>query len=117
MTLTDSDVSTLNTLLEQERELLLEGDLGGLAALLPLKEQLVDKLLDGDGVARDKVRPFENKLKRNQLLLDGALDGLRTVASRLAALRQVRLALDTYDSQGRRQHVVTATRSKIEKRA
>ncbi len=114
---TDIDFDKLEALLEQERAFLLKGDLEGLGTLLPAKEQLVEMLLGDAGVHRDKILPLEGKLKRNQLLLDGALDGIRAVARRLAALRQVRMALDTYDAQGRKQSVVTPVPSKVEKRA
>lgn len=117
MTHTPIDLSKLEALLEQERAFLLEGDLEGLGTLLPLKEQLVDLLLSDDQLNRSAIAPIEGKLARNQLLLDGALDGIRTVAARLAALRQVRNALDTYDAQGRKRSVATPSAPKVEKRA
>ena len=109
------DFAELDALLEQERVFLLKGDIEGLGALLPAKEKLVEQLLNGGD--RDRITPLEGKLHRNQLLLDGALDGIRAVAARLAALRQVRSALDTYDAQGRKRRVVTPTKPQVEKRA
>ena len=41
------DFSQLDSVLEQERAFLLEGDLEGLGTLLPIKEQLVELLLNG----------------------------------------------------------------------
>jgi hypothetical protein len=117
MTTETIDLSKLEALLEQERTFLLEGDLEGLGTLLPAKEHLMDLLLDNSDANRDKILPLESKLQRNQLLLNGALDGIRTVANRLAALRQVRTALDTYDAQGRKQRVVTQNKQQVEKRA
>lgn len=117
MTTEAIDLSKLEGLLEQERAFLLEGDLEGLGTLLPTKERLVESLLDDSGANRDKILPLEGKLQRNQLLLDGALDGIRAVADRLAALRQVRTALDTYDAQGRKQRVMTQNKQQVEKRA
>lgn len=110
-------LDTLDRLLEQERALLLEGDLQGLGKLLPQKEAIIEDLLNESLLSRDAVAPIERKLQRNQLLLDGALDGIRAVAARLAALRQVRSALDTYDAQGRRQTVETSKHGTLEKRA
>lgn len=111
------DFNSLESLLEQERKCLLSGDLGGLGALLPVKEKLVEMMLSDVGANRERILPLEQKLQRNQLLLNGALDGIKAVATRLAALRQVRMALDTYDAQGRKQRVVTPMPSKVEKRA
>lgn len=117
MTSNKLELTDLDALLEQERAYLLEGDLEGLGSLLPAKEELMEVLLEGDTVRRDSILPLERKLQRNQLLLDGALDGIRSVAARLAALRQVRTSLDTYDAHGRKQHVVTKTKQQVEKRA
>lgn len=112
-----TDFTRLDSLLEQERAFLLEGDLEGLGTLMPAKEKLVELLLSDVAGNRDQIVPLEGKLQRNQLLLDGALDGIRSVAARLAALRQVRTALDTYDARGRKQTVDIASNSKVEKRA
>jgi hypothetical protein len=111
------DIADLDTLLEQERTLLIEGKLERLGTLLPKKEKLVEQLLGNHELSRDVIAPLEKKLLRNQLLLDGALDGIRSVSARLAALRQVRIALDTYDAQGRKRRVITPTKPQVEKRA
>jgi hypothetical protein len=117
MTSEITDFSQLDFLLEQERAFLLEGDLKGLGTLLPAKERLVELLLSNVAANRDQITPLEGKLHRNQLLLDGALDGIRAVAARLAALRQVRTALDTYDARGRKQRVEMVASANLEKRA
>jgi hypothetical protein len=117
MTLETIDFTKLDAVLEQERTCLLEGDLEALGTLLPVKEQLVDSLLGETELNREVLAPLEDKLHRNQLLLDGALDGIRAVATRLAALRQVRTVLDTYDAQGRKKQVVSPTTPQVEKRA
>lgn len=117
MTPENLELSKLETLLEQERAFLLEGDLQGLGTLLPAKEKLVEILLDGDETHHDQIVPLEGKLQRNQLLLDGALEGIRSVAVRLAALREVQTALDTYDARGRKNRVVTQVIQQVEKRA
>ncbi len=111
------DFRSLDLLLEQERALLLEGDLEGLGTLLPYKEAVIESLLQQTGWKRDVITPLEQKLQRNQLLLDGALDGIRIVAARLAALKQVRSALDTYDAQGRRRSVETEKKGTLERRS
>jgi flagellar biosynthesis/type III secretory pathway chaperone len=111
------ELSELDTLLDQERAFLLNGDLKGLGTLLPAKEKLVEILSEGDESHHEQIVPLEGKLQRNQLLLDGALEGIRSVAARLAALREVRTSLDTYDAQGRKKRVVTQVTQKLEKRA
>lgn len=117
MTSKYTDFSELDSVLDQERALLLKGDLEGLRTLLPTKEQLVELFLNDATSSQGQIAPLEGKLQRNQLLLDGALDGIRAVAVRLAALRQVRTALDTYDAHGRKRHIDISTASKVETRA
>lgn len=117
MTIEFNNLTQLDSVLEQERAFLLEGDLEGLGTLLPLKEELVALFLTDTDAHREEIAPLKGKLQRNQLLLDGALDGIRAVAARLAALRQVRNALDTYDAHGRKQHVDVSASPKVEKRA
>ena len=117
MTNENSDFAKLDSLLEQERAFLLEGDLEGLGTLMPAKEKLVNLFLNDVQKNRDQIRPLEGKLQRNQLLLDGALDGIRSVAARLAALRQVRSALETYDARGQKNSVEMEPRPNFEKRA
>ena len=117
MTANQTDFTMLDTVLEQERAFLLDGDLEGLGTLMPVKEQLVEMFLNDASGSREEIAPLESKLQRNQLLLGGALDGIRAVSARLAALRQVRTALDTYDAHGRKTHVEISTESKVEKRA
>jgi hypothetical protein len=117
MTTENSDFTKLDSLLEQERAFLLDGDLEGLGTLMPVKEQLVELLLSDVQNNHEKITPLEGKLQRNQLLLNGALDGIRSVAARLAALRQVRSALDTYDAQGQKKRVEIELSPNFEKRA
>ena len=57
------------------------------------------------------------KILRNQSLLSSAQDGIRAVTTRIAELRRVRSALDTYDRDGRRSRVAAHPGSSVEKRA
>lgn len=106
----------LDTLLERERIALLEGRLDALAELLAEKEQLIDALaaipLDRDGLIA-----LRGKAERNQNLMDSALRGIRSVATRLGTLRRLRRSLETYDQAGRRRTIVTQGGSQVEKRA
>ncbi|MEP1767163.1 MAG: flagellar biosynthesis protein FlgN [Sulfitobacter sp.] len=112
-----TEIEKLATLLEQERLLLLDGNLEGLGKLLPEKEKLMDGLLEGEETPAQVFLPLEGKLNQNQLLLNGAMEGIRAVSERLAALRHVRTSLDTYDANGRRQQVTMQGKSQVEKHA
>ena len=112
-----TQTDALDDLLDQERNALLAGDLEQIAHLLPKKEKLVTELLEDASEERPSLNVLQNKLTHNQLLLDGAMQGIRIVASRLAALRQVREALDTYDAHGRKQRAAAIKPAKVERRA
>src|SRR6056297_3513111 len=82
-----------------------------------LLESERSSLLSGNLERGPELESVHRKLMRNQELLDGALDGIRKVAARMAAMRQVRQSLETYDQRGKRQTIDGAVVRKIEKRA
>lgn len=114
---TETEIITqLDTLLEAEREALLRGDLQAIADTVAQKEQLIDALNEGADRQAD-LSGLHHKLQRNQALLDGALQGIRAVAARMAAYRRIRRSMDTYDSQGRKRTIPGDVSRKVEKRA
>ena len=109
-------IAQLDALLETERAALLRGDLQAIADTVAKKEQLIDML--NKGVARPAdLSGLHHKLRRNQALLDGALQGIRTVAARMAAYRRIRKSMDTYDREGRKLTIPGDISRKVEKRA
>lgn len=110
-------IDALDLLLEQERDALMAGQLEALAPLLAQKEALIDRLTALDGLEEAALRPLRGKAARNQVLLDGALRGIRTVANRFSTLRKIRRTLETYDSQGRKSALVQQHDNRLEKRA
>lgn len=113
----DTAIEDLNTILDAEREALLEGDLEKLATMLATKTSLIDTLNSepqSDLVALERL---DRKVRRNQLLLDGALEGIRSVSSKLAKLREVRGTLETYGADGKRHDIVSQPETSVERRA
>ena len=109
-------VDALDDLLEAERDALLKGDLDAIAGLLERKECLIDALNDPELEAAP-LEGLQAKVTRNQALLDGALQGIRRAAARMAALRRVRRSLETYDEDGRKRTIEGEVVRKVEKRA
>lgn len=109
-----STVSALHALLDEERELLLAGDLNALPDLLKRKQGLIEDL--GDPVEAD-LTDLHGKLTRNHALLSSAMDGIRKVSDRLGELRKIRQSLETYDKQGQRQFLGSQATGRMEKRA
>lgn len=116
-TIDASTISELDDVLEAERKALLEGKLHILKDLLASKEALmevVEQIQDPDTAA---MQLLATKLKRNQLLLDGALEGIRTVAQRMARLREVKGAFETYSADGKRHEIPLFPPRSVERRA
>ncbi len=110
-------IDQLDDLLDSERLALLEGDLDRISGLLEQKEYLIDTLNGLEPTTRPKLQELQNKVARNQALLDGALQGIRKVASRMAAYRKIRRSLETYDETGHKKIITGSVDHKVEKRA
>lgn len=110
-------IDDLNTLLDRERVALLDGDLEAIATLLESKEVLIDQLNTQAPPSRAIMLNLQGKLARNQELLDGALQGIRKVAARMAAVHRIRRNLETYDKSGRKSEVPGIIEHTVEKRA
>ncbi|QFT58356.1 FlgN protein [Sulfitobacter sp. THAF37] len=110
-------IDALDELLESEREALLAGDLAKLAEMLEPKETLIEAINAMDPTEIEGLRHLDTKVRRNQLLLDGAIEGIRAVAARMAALRQVRNGLETYGADGRKRTIDIQDGPNLERRA
>lgn len=110
-------IDELDQILDRERTALMAGDLGQLEELLAKKEKLIGKLNSVTELERESLAQVQNKVSRNQLLLDSAMEGIRSVAARMAELRRIRRGLDVYDQSGRKTRFGTHGATKLEKRA
>ncbi|WP_371224985.1 flagellar protein FlgN [Roseovarius sp. 2305UL8-3] len=110
-------IDDLDSLLDQERLALLSGDLEQVAQIALQKESLIDALNAVAPTSQEQLKDLQAKVARNQVLLDGALQGIRKVATRLAALRRIRRSLETYDAQGQKHTIQGEVEHRMEKRA
>lgn len=107
----------LDDLLESERNALLTGDLEKVGRLVDRKEGLLEALSQLEAYEAAALEKLSKKMKRNQELLDSALEGIRAIATRLATLRRVRQQLDTYDATGTKNAIEAPRDNTLEKRA
>ena len=115
---TASEIMTkLDDILDRERAALLAGDLDQVPGLLEEKTALIEALDDLGPDDRQDMGALRDKAARNQALLDGALQGIRQVAGRLAAFRRLRHSFDTYDETGHKRTIEGDVVHKVEKRA
>ncbi len=110
-------INDLDTLLDQERLALIDGDLEMLGRMLAQKQELIDNINATESLEREQLKEVHDKVTRNQELLNSAMEGIRAVASRMADLRRVRQGLETYDQTGRKTRFETQTQPSVEKRA
>ena len=113
----DELISELDALLDRERRALTGGDLESLSDLFMRKEAIIGRLGALSLADPGQLDPLRDKMIRNRVLLDSALEGIRAVAGRMAELRRVRRGLDTYDRSGQRSSADTALRPNVERRA
>lgn len=110
-------LANLDDLLDRERAALLNGDLDGISRSLREKERLIDMLNALPASPEPELASIRRKVQRNQALLDGALEGIRSVAERLSALRRIRDTLETYDQTGQKTVLDGLRPGRVEKRA
>ena len=114
---TDELIRDLDSLLDEEREILLTGDLSQLEPLLKRKEALISALNNSEPERSEELVRTSEKTVRNQALLQEALAGIREVAKKLSDARQSKRFFETYDRQGQRTKVAAEGESSVEKRA
>ena len=110
-------IDDLDQLLDREREALLTGELEILSDIHDSKTELIERLNQLDVEDQDTLVNLREKVGRNQDLLNSALEGIRAVSKRLAAVRRVRAKLETYTASGEKTEIETQTDHSLEKRA
>lgn len=107
----------LDDVLDWERDALLKGDLDSIVRSLQSKEHLLDALSQIEIDTQAGLDALKQKATHNQHLLNSALEGIRAVADRIAALRQARNTLETYDKTGSKIVIGGLQGQSVEKRA
>ncbi|MBY5987069.1 MULTISPECIES: flagellar protein FlgN [Roseovarius] len=110
-------IDELDRLLDFERQAVLDGNLQEMSDIIRKKECLIDALSDLDASHAAPMSEIQDKLTRNQTLLDGALQGIRRASARLAAVRKVRRTLETYGEDGQKKTIDARVARQLEKRA
>ena len=106
----------LESLVDRERQVLLEGRLDQIAQLVSEKSLLIEALRDTIPETAERIAPLQLKMRRNQELFDHALAGIRVVSDRLTHLREQGKAVQVYDALGRRETIGDAGETRLEHR-
>ena len=110
-------INRLDVLLEQERESLLNGNLAAVGESIEEKEALIATIATVPSSPRHELQNLSEKIARNQALFDGALQGIKKVAARVAAVRKARESMATYDQNGQKRTIPGKVARRLEKRA
>ncbi len=114
---TPAIIGALDELLEQERAALLKGDVDRINRAAGRKETLISQIDALTDIPSSVLIPLQNKLQRNQTLIEHALDGIRAAAKRVEDMRLARETLQTYDHRGKLKDLSTKAKRAVEKRA
>lgn len=110
-------IGQLDALLDREREALTQGNVDALSEIAAEKDTLLDALSKADIREADLLSPVNEKVRRNHVLLEQALNGIRAVSGKLSSIRQVRNDFNTYDKTGQKSQVSNQDPTTVEKRA
>lgn len=110
-------IKSLEEVLDLERTALVEGDLDRLTRMVPEKEKLIGAINGLQVLDSEELIRVQQKVERNQALLNSAAEGIRAVAARMAELRRIRQEFSTYGADGQRNGFAMRSNAKLEKRA
>ena len=112
----DQVIFRLDALLDQEKAVILAGELERLEGIAMEKLDLIE---NSTATLSDSPRLAElrRKAARNDVLLQQVADGIRDVARRMGAMADVRSGLKTYDHTGKKMQNISATARSVEKRS
>lgn len=94
-------VENLRKIIDDEYEALTSGELNKLSEILEKKTFLLSNLtLTPKDL--EKLRLLRMKIRRNHILFDKSLSGIRQVISRHSLVQSAAKAVETYDASGRK---------------
>ena len=91
--------------LDAERQALLTGDIREVIRLTERRTELIDTLLDAEGLSdeahREALDQIQKKARRNATLLKAAQEGMRSAETILTEITTTQSKLGTYDETGK----------------
>lgn len=111
-------IRQIDRILDEERALLLSGNLGKLNSISDEKSNLIGQMdQKWQAPANAEVRRVLDKAGRNAQLLAHARDGLKAALFRLAEIRKIQNGLETYGPRGDRLRLKAEKANRLERRA
>lgn len=108
-------IADLFELLEEERVMLLCGNIAGVNDAVTRKAKLLERM-DKGSVRPSDLNDLRLKAARNQALLEASLAGIRAARVRLAEIRLAASQFDTYTDSGTVRNLI-GPRRRFERRA
>lgn len=104
----ENDVITdLDSLLEQERDLLKSGRFSDLEALIAQKENLLREIGHNPQIRTGELAKIRDKISENKQLLSASISGFKRASATLTSFKQVRNCLSHYGQDGSKINIPT----------
>lgn len=107
----------LKRILEAERKALKKGSYHQFATLIPVKEAALKAFVDGGGHRKKDVEALQAETRRNQVLFDATMRGMRNALRRINQVTQTERAFSTYTKDGASASLGTPGGRDLEQRA
>lgn len=92
-------IEALRSLLDKENTALVSGETGAIEEFLTQKQQMLHAL-ETQQVSPEDLAEIRARLRRNQDLIEGTLEGMRAAFERLRDVQTVAQGLKTYGPEG-----------------
>ena len=110
-------MTSIETLLEEEKKALLAADFPNLPKILEMKEALIASFDRSEEVKSDVLERLQRKVAHNQVLLDEAMSAMRHAARYLSEARRNRRSVNTYTRMGQKHQLHSEANVSVEKKA
>lgn len=104
----ENDIITdLDSLLEQERDLLKSGRFSDLEDLIVQKEKLLGKIEHNPQIRTGDLAKIRSKISENKQFLSASISGFKRASATLTSFKQVRNCLSYYGQDGSKINIPT----------
>lgn len=114
----ENDIITdLDSLLEQERDLLKSGRFSDLEALIAQKENLLREIGHNPQIRTGDLAKIRGKISENKQLLSASISGFKRASATLTSFKQVRNCLSYYGQDGSKINIPTRSGEQLSRKS
>ena len=99
-------VRSILAILNEERQVILNGPLSNLVELTEKREKLLDSLIEvKDALSEVDLAPIREEANKNQRLLDASMSGVKEANQILSDIHHAATTMGTYTNNGERMEI------------